>query len=268
MKTIYIKGGKANNTAINVMKYHFEQLGHKVVRSKEDPSQVVLSWGCFYDGPKPCLNGHVNQFDKFNCFKQFRQSGILCPETFDINSKLSDHYSAHPSFKNTFPWLARKVHHSKGKDIVVCKNIQEACNIRRNGEHAFFSVWIPTDTEYRVWVLHDKAFATYEKVFKGEGEYQGFMRNRRFGFSFQKRDELRGNQQIEGPCIKAVKALGMDWGAVDILKGKDGKYYVLEVNSMPNISNTKRSCGVRLAAAVSKWAEARYIIREIDKVRK
>jgi glutathione synthase/RimK-type ligase-like ATP-grasp enzyme len=248
MQTIYIRGGKGSNTAIKVMMHHFDELGHKVVRNSEDPFGVGLSWGCSYEGPKPFLNAHVNRFNKYTAFSKFRDAGVACPTTFEINSKLAD-------IKAPFPWLARKKQHSKGKDIVVCKNIAEACDIRREGTHTFFSAYIPIDVEYRVWVFKDKAFATYEKVYKGAGEYQGFMRNRRFGFEFSKRNNLVGNPTIEGPCIKAVKALGMDWGAVDILKGKDGKYYVLEVNSMPHISNIKRSCGVKLAAHVSKWAE-------------
>ena len=244
MKTIYIRGGKGSNTAIHVMMHHFEELGHEVVRNKEEPSDVGLSWGCSYQGPKPFLNARVNQYDKFSCFNAFRDNKVLCPNTYDINSAVQK-----------FPVLARQRHHQKGKDIVVCKTLADAKAIRAAGTHAFFSEWIPTDTEYRVWVFQNKALGVYEKQFKGEGEYEGFMRNRRFGFKFEKRDDLRGSHPIEGPCIAAVKALGMDWGAVDILKGLDGKYYVLEINSMPHIDSIKRSSGVRLAQHISKWAE-------------
>ena len=246
MKTIYLNGGKASNTAIQVMTWHLGCLGHMIVRTPDDPYEVGLSWGRSYHGPKPFLNKGVNQFDKYNAFKAFREAHVECPYIYGI-----EEYRG--AFK--LPVLARKKHHSKGKDIVVCKTIADVGRVQDQGTHAFFSVYIPIDTEYRVWVFQDKAFATYEKVYTGVGEYKGFMRNRRFGFEFSKRDNLVGTATIEGPCIKAVKALGMDWGAVDILKGKDGKYYVLEVNSMPHISNTKRSCGVRLAKQVSMWAE-------------
>jgi len=249
VKTIYIRGGKANNTAINVMKHHLEALGHPVTRSKEDPFQVGLSWGVSYEGEKPFLNSHVNRFNKFTAFTKFRDAGAACPVTYPI-AYIQNHVIPRGEV-----WLARRKQHTKGKDIVACKDTETARQVAMRGEHDFFSVFIPVATEYRVWVLHDKAFATYEKVFKGEGEYEGFARNRRFGFSFQKRDNLVGSHQLEGPCIAAVKSLGMDWGAVDILKGKDGKYYVLEVNSMPHISNIQRSCGVRLAKQVSMWAE-------------
>ena len=104
-------------------------------------------------------------------------------------------------------------------------------------------------------MFKNKAFAVYEKVFKGEGEYQGYARNHRFGFKFVKQDEMREVEDLTKPSIGAVKALGMDFGAVDVILGKDGKYYVLEVNSMPSIENNKKSTGIRLAAAISKWAE-------------
>src|SRR6266550_8612194 len=249
MKTIYIRGGKGSNTAIHVMMHHFVELGHEVVRSKEEPSDVGLSWGCSYQGPKPFLNARVNQYDKFSCFKEFRANKVLCPFTYDARY-IMDHVIPRGEV-----WLARKRHHQKGKDIVVCKTTDEARRVVAAGEHDFFSVFIPTDTEYRVWVFQNKALGVYEKQFKGEGEYEGFMRNRRFGFKFEKRDDLRGSHPIEGPCIAAVKALGMDWGAVDIVKGLDGKYYVLEINSMPHIDSIKRSSGVRLAQHISKWAE-------------
>jgi glutathione synthase/RimK-type ligase-like ATP-grasp enzyme len=132
----------------------------------------------------------------------------------------------------------------------------DARRVVAEGQHTHFSVWIPTATEYRVWTICGKAIAIYEKVYKGSGEYDGFMRNRRFGFKFEKKDELRETKAITKPAIEAVKALHMDFGAVDILKGKDGKFYVLEVNSMPHIDNLKRSSGVRLAKAISNWAEA------------
>ncbi len=252
MRTIYLKGGKASNTAIKIMTHHLEELGHTVVRSDDDPFEVGLSWGRSYNGPKPFLNAHVNQYDKFNCFNEFRDNGVLCPNTFGVGEVFAKQVN---HILPPFPWLARKRHHTKGKDIVVVKTFKEAGSVVAAGNHSFFSVFIPTDTEYRVWVLGNKAFATYEKVYKGKGEYEGFMRNRRFGFKFIKRDELIGTHQIEGPCIKAVAALGMDWGAVDILKGKDGTYYVLEINSMPHIDSIQRSSGVRLAKHVSIWAE-------------
>jgi hypothetical protein len=149
--------------------------------------------------------------------------------------------------------LARNVRHTKGKDIIVCKSLAE---IRKAAlKREFYVKWIPTQTEYRVWVFKKRILSVSEKVYKGEGEYTGYIRNRRFGFKFVKRDDLREAPYLGQLCVNAVKALEMDFGAVDVLAGKDGEHYVLEVNSMPAIDSVKRSSGIRLAASISKWAE-------------
>lgn len=253
MKSIYIAGGKANNTAINIVKYHLEQAGHRVTRDAKDPDgwDVTLRWGVSYHGDKPALNAQVNEFDKYDCFEAFDKLQVPHPVTVSMRDA-----ELHPEDGPSLPWLARKRHHVKGKDIRVCETSEEVYDTILQGEHDFFSVFIPTQTEYRVWVIRDQAIATYEKTFKGEGEYEGFMRNRRFGFKFEKRDNLRGLKKLEEPCIKAVATLNMDWGAVDVLLGKDGKFYVLEVNSMPHIDSKDRSSGIRLAHHVSRWANA------------
>lgn len=254
MKAIYIAGGKAGNTAVNIMVKHLEGLGHRVTRDAKDPLgwDVTLRWGMSYHGNKPALNAGVNKYDKYTAFQRFQINGVRCPFTFPAERALD---MLDTVAYETLPWLGRKRQHVKGKDIVICNTRIEIIKLFETHSHDFFSVFIPTETEFRVWVINGEAIGVYEKVYKGEGEYEGFMRNRRFGFSFQKKDELRTLKTLVNPSIKAVEALGMDWGAVDVLEGKDGKYYVLEVNSMPHIDNMKRSSGIRLAAHVSKWAE-------------
>lgn len=253
MRTIYLAGGQGSNTAIKVITTHLEKVGHRVTRDPKDPKgwDVTVRWGRSYGYDKPALNAHVNQFDKYEAFFPMAKLDVSVPSVFSMQ----DFVSTLPQYLPAFPWLARKRHHVKGKDIEVIKTYKEAQVIKFAGTHDFFSVWIPTKTEYRVWVFQDQVLAVYEKTFKGEGEYDGFMRNRRFGFKFEKRDDLRGVKSLVKNSINAVKAINMDFGAADVLEGKDGKFYVLEVNSMPHIDSTERSSGIRLAAAMSKWAE-------------
>lgn len=248
MKTIYIAGGCKKNTAVNILKEHLEGLGHHIIRDAMDPGgwDITLRWGVSYHGNKPAINAHVNQWDKGGALFQFIRNKINAPYPhFDFEDYIN--------MDKGQIVLARNIQHVKGKDIVVCKTLND---VRAQAENKdFFVKWIPTETEYRVWVFQDKAFAIYEKQYKGEGEYKGYMRNHRFGFKFEKADHLLGKKDITIPCIKAVKALNMEFGAVDVLLGKDGKYYVLEVNSMPHIDSNKRSSGIRLANLIHERAE-------------
>jgi hypothetical protein len=249
LKTIYLAGGSPKNTAIKVLTEHLEGLGHRVTRDAQDPDgwDKTIRWGVSYHGNKTALNGKVNQFNKMEHLEIFAKNNIIAPEVYRVNNMPPFAWLA------PYPWLARKVNHAKGKDIIVCNTTVEA--IEASDVSDFYTPWIPTRTEYRVWVFRNKALAIYEKVFKGEGEYEGFMRNHRFGFRFDSRDELLDNKELTKPSIAAVKAIDLDFGAVDVLLGKDGKYYVLEVNSQPHIDSVKRVSGIRLAREFLRWAE-------------
>jgi hypothetical protein len=200
----------------------------------------------------------VNRHDKFEAFEAFDAYGVPHPSVFTLDEGVHQHWPGEDEdgkWGDPFPWLAREKHHAKGRDVVVCETGEEAHHQYKLEEKDFFSVFIPTKTEYRVWVFQGKAFTVSEKIFKGEGEYQGYMRNQRFGFKSEKRDDLRKYEPLTVPSINAVKALDLDFGAVDIIEGKDGKFYVLEVNTMPDIDSVKRVSGIRLASRISRWAE-------------
>ena len=57
------------------------------------------------------------------------------------------------------------------------------------------------------------------------------------------------------PAIEAVSALGLDFGAVDILLGEAGEFYVLEVNTAPECGTTYRA--EKFAKAITYWADGR-----------
>lgn len=248
MKTIYIRGGSPKNKSVQIMTHHLTQLGHEIVRSKDDAHDVVLGWGTSRQGVEgPMLNADVNLYNKFQAINVFKRNNIPAPLVFTPGI-------AELEPNQPFPWLARKYQHKQGRDIKPAYNLREVREMSRRYQPDFWSVFVPTKTEYRVWSFKNKALAIYEKVWKGEGEYDGIQRNHRFGFKFEKRDDLR-ESDISEWGNQAVAALEMDFGATDIIEGKDGEYYVLEVNSMPSIDDNKKSSGIRLAAAVSKWAE-------------
>jgi hypothetical protein len=230
---------------------HLVGYGLQVHRSEFRPKlfDAVVCWGRSDDNGKPCLNANCNRFNKMTHLYMFEEAGILCPEVYEI------HDMPPAATLKPYPWLARKVAHQKGLDIVVCQNNKEAFACTET--HDFFTPWIPTRTEYRVWVFHDKVLAVYEKQFKGDEEYKGYMRNRRFGFKFVSRnmEGIDGMRELEKCSIVAVKCLDLDFGAVDVIRGKDGKFYVLEVNTAPNIDSPDRKSGIELARCIKEWVE-------------
>lgn len=245
MKTIYIRGG-VKEKAVEVLTHHLKDLGHKVVKNNDKPYDARVCWGTskqFCEGTG--LNDKINKYDKYQAILQFQKAGVSTPEVYKIEDI--------PDDPKPFPWLGRNVHHEKGKDILVINKLSEAFKAAKAGKE-FFSILIPSQTEYRVWAFQGKAFAVTEKIKTGENKQFG---NFDRGYTFENRNDLLRSRALCEVGEKAVKALQMDFGAVDILSGKDGKYYALEVNSMPEIDLFTRVSGIRLAKLISNWAEQR-----------
>jgi hypothetical protein len=251
MKRIYLRGEKC--ATIEIVKAQLEKLKHPVVRNKDENYDVTVCWGMSMQELKgPNLNGKVNKYNKFEHFSLFDAAKVKHPIAF-LAEDMGEYMIRPPAF----PWLARNLYHDNGKDITPVKSLREALSCLKTHKPDFFSVFVPTRTEYRVWVCLGKALAVYEKVHRAR-KYTGTEEKFDFfqSFLFEKDDDQLGNAALCTPAIKAVEAIRLNFGAVDVLLGEDREYYVLEVNSMPNIDSLERVSGIRLAKAISKWAEA------------
>jgi glutathione synthase/RimK-type ligase-like ATP-grasp enzyme len=256
MNRVHWLGGGRGNTAKKVLQGHLKENGIEVMSSQTldymahyNIEAPIICWG-HSTRTNPNLNGKVNALNKYEAMIAFNKAGVPIPTVFDAHP-----FHIRTQMKtNPFPWLARNIWHKEGDDIVPVRTYEEA--MAQVGKKDFFSVFVPTRTEYRVWVFGNKALAVYDKEFKGDGEYEGFQRNHDFGFKFVNKDDLLGSTTLTKPAVKAVAAIGLDFGAVDLLMGKNGSIYVLEVNSMPHIDSSKRVSGIRLAKAMTDWVKA------------
>ena len=103
---------------------------------------------------------------------------------------------------------------------------------------------INKDKEYRVHVFNGKILAVYEKV-PNEGEEAIIRKDANCRFSKRRHDEGNPtcNSGAQQMCIKAVKALGLVFGGVDLIRDKvTKKFYIVEINSSPalNAPNLER----------------------------
>jgi len=103
---------------------------------------------------------------------------------------------------------------------------------------------INKDKEYRVHVFNGKIIALYEKI-PNEGEEAIIRKDANCKFSL--RDHTLSNatchSEAQAMCIKAVKALGLVFGGVDLIRDKETKtFYIAEINSSPalNTPNIER----------------------------
>src|SRR4051794_15732612 len=68
-------------------------------------------------------------------------------------------------------------------------------------------------------------------------------------------EPVRLDSAQEELAVRALAAVGADYGGVDLLRGEDGRDFVLEVNGIPGWQGVERATGVDVAAALVERLE-------------
>ena len=128
-----------------------------------------------------------------------------------------------------------KVNSSGGAGIVVCRPgdvIPDA---------PLYVRYIPKREEYRIHVVNNKVIFIQQKKMKLEAELSRddkLIRNHANGWVFCLVDMDTIPEEIKHAGRLAVNGLGLHFGAVDLLIGRDdGLPYVLECNTAPGLSS-------------------------------
>jgi len=93
--------------------------------------------------------------------------------------------------------------------------------------------------EYRVHVFLNKIIGIYEKIPMVEGSENRPKLFKSDTCRFVRSDPSisRVDQNAQTSCIEAVKALGLDFGGVDLIRNKLGEFTICEVNSSPGLNS-------------------------------
>jgi len=122
-----------------------------------------------------------------------------------------------------------------GNGIIIAENEDELVKA------PLYTRYVKKQNEYRVHVFNGKMIHKQRKARRldvPDEEVDWKVRNHDNGFIFQIED-FDLPEDCEKQAIAAVEALGLDFGAVDVVyNGKEQKAYVLEVNSAPGLSGT------------------------------
>lgn len=157
--------------------------------------------------------------DKLNSLATMRKAGVRVPD-----------FSTDPT-ELTFPFLGRKRSHARGTDVVLC--LQKGDYKRRPRD--YYVQYVPTVREFRVHVVGDEVIRVQGKFLDHPELAVPWIRNHAHGYRFRA-PRKRLNRERQQQAVQAVQALGLDFGAVDLLIGDDGLTYVLEVNTAPSCS--------------------------------
>lgn len=204
---------------------------------RDKGAALLINWGqCESNvGLNPAHATRV-ACDKVQCFSRLEDNNIPIPDyTHSIeeaNTWLTEQSSV------VCRTLTRA---SGGRGIVIADSAEQLVNA------PLFTRYIKKKAEYRVHVFNGAVIDVQYKARNPDNPTPDWrIRSHDNGFIFV-REGVELAQQAKQLCIDAVRCVGIDFGAVDLIYNEHhNQYYVLEINTAPGITGT----------TVEKYAEA------------
>lgn len=125
-----------------------------------------------------------------------------------------------------------------GMDGAGVTVVHSAVNTELPRGMSFYTKRVACRDEYRVNIVGDEVVAFQMKVpVTGHPTpINQDVRTTGGGWGFIVKEEWEVPQCLDSEAVAAVKALGLDFGGVDIIYSSDTQAYVLEVNSAPHLT--------------------------------
>lgn len=213
--------------------------------------KVLLNWG--HSNPLFDLTGVtvLNKpsavalaSNKLTALQTMRAAGVSVP---DFSDNIED---AKQWIDEERIVLCRKLlRANSGKGIVIAKEEDELVPA------PLYVKYIRKEKEYRLHVFNGEIIDMIEKKrksgFMENGLYNRYIRSYEQGWVFT-RDGIEVNLAAMDMAIKACNALGLDFGAVDLVMDKRNNPVVLEVNTAPGLQGTTLEV---YKQAVQNWIE-------------
>lgn len=194
----------------------------------DEDVDLLIRWGCATNvGDIASLNkpkSILQAADKLATIRLLEEKGI--PTLKLVSSSPRD-------FSVCF---GRTRHHSRGRGIWPCYSPYQVYTAYQAGAEYFVARYRKT-REYRVHVVSGMVLFVQEKI----GDKRHDVWNKDNGFTFKVVPQNEWRKEIVEPAIQAVNALGLDFGAVDVLSDPDYNLLgrrppiavVCEVNTAP-----------------------------------
>lgn len=214
-------------------------LGIKRIKHEGKPLQVrggLINWGSsgfvrniVHDGifnPPDCVAVAVNKLQSFNALKGRVSIPDFTEDAVEASKWLAEGVTV----------VARtKLTGHSGEGIILVEKGQEL-------PHApLYVKYVPKTDEYRLHVFRDKVFFVQQKKrnkYIPDDKVDWKVRNHGNGFIYAHKD-VDVNDIAKSCAIMAIKTLGLDFGAVDIIYNKkQDRFYVLEVNTACGLEGT------------------------------
>ena len=210
---------------------------------------VLLNWGSSKEihTVKDC--GRVLNYvlpvsqasNKLLCFQQLEKHAVETV-SWTVDPGVAEQWQAKD---NTIVVRTKLTGHSGDGIIIIDKDNDDPLP-----SAPLYTRYVFKTKEFRVHVVGDKAIDTQQKIRDPNKEPVSWkVRSHDNGFIFA-RNGIEPDGYRDKLAVAAVSALGLHFGAVDIIQDKAGAYYVLEINTAPGLEGQTVE---RYAQAFRDW---------------
>lgn len=222
-------------------------------------TDVVINWGRSSDhiafrGAARVLNSPqaiARASHKVKSFVALNEAKAAGKE-IKLPENTVDRATAYGWLRNGTDVVARNIvqgHSGAGIEIIAANDMEKYnAGEGRFPDAPLYTAYIRKNNEYRLHVMNGKVFFVQRKARKldvPDADVNWKVRNLDGGFIYA-HENVDVNDVAKAYAITAVEALGLDFGAVDIIETKMGNFFVLEVNT---------ACGLA-GTTLDKYAEA------------
>ena len=215
----------------------------------------TINWGSYVPYPTPlhapCLNPPeyvAAASNKYRSLVVMAAAGVRVPQFWlahpdpgvrRTTGTQSEFLLTPPTDDFPIPVVPRLNYHRHGQDIINC--------IAGVTQPHYYTELIPSHREYRIhvarWVVNQDDSPNHiiqsQRKVAPEGEPDRWPRTHHNGYLFRSFVPQNLDADLFRQAVAAVTALGLDFGAVDMIHSHiDGQYYVLEVNTAPSLDTS------------------------------
>lgn len=215
---------------------------------KYKKGDIIINWGC--TGRLPHIPEDaiiINPFLNVACATNKAIAFDKLVNTVRIPDYTDDPVVVYEWLKNGKTVVGREKVNGYGGEGIVLIEPEDIDDIEDIPVCPLYTMYVPKKSEYRVHVAYGRVVSVARKTLKkdhpNKNEVDWRIRNLDGGFIFAYWNEKHKEEErhccpvdVSREATKAVTALGLDFGAVDVIYNeKYGRAYVLEVNTAPGL---------------------------------
>jgi len=205
----------------------------KIIEFK--PNDIILRWGCTSTIPTAPTITYLNKSVAISIANNKSLFRKILQENIPKNTPKTWFNYLDPEI--TYPCIIRPNKHAQGKHLYYCNNYIDLTNAVTKVTNYYISEYIPKVTEYRICFIQGLVAWVANKIPK---DPQAIAWNVAQGGKFENVTWKKWPIDVIETAYKAYKLSGLYSGGVDVMVDKDGRSYVLEINSAPSHTSPYR----------------------------